>query len=293
MKRFLYYNQDSVNSFLAQIENGLLVKENNTSEKTESHSSTDGIKSDVTGDLSAKVLGIGAALKGNLQADDSDTEVATNLIRNVQEKALHDYAFEKIYDYVVKEKLVNNDNPEIGDVVLVTEIPTFIDLNYFQSLFSEKGAVKFSNEQSKKGLDAEIEKIKNSVPKGTQMPALTKIQIEELKTSVANAESERKDLLKTMEVLRNTLPHDRFVMTSNMLIPLDDENFRDNPNIIAFKYGGKMSIMGYVTNVVTTEERQTPNNSFAPFYNTINQVMLNIFNNQNKIYIVHPIAVFY
>ena len=30
MKRFLYYNEDSVNSFLAQIERGLLIKNEKT-----------------------------------------------------------------------------------------------------------------------------------------------------------------------------------------------------------------------------------------------------------------------
>lgn len=293
MKRFLYYNQDSVNSFLAQIENGLLVSENSTAEKTESISNTIELKSDVTGDLSAKVLGIGAALKGNLHADDSDTEVATTLIRNVQEKALHDYAFEKIYNHVVQENLVNNDNPQIGDLVLITETPTFLDFNYFQLLFSENGAVKFSNDLSKKELNAKLDELKAKVPKGTQMPVLIKTQIDEIKAKVNNAEPERKELLKTIEVFRNTLPYDRFVMTSNMLIPLDDENFRDNPNIIAFKYGGEMSIMGYVTNVISNEEKQTPNNNFAPLYDTINKVMLSIFNNQDKVYIVHPIALFY
>ena len=293
MKRFLYYNQDSVNSFLAQIENGLLVSENNTTEKTDSTSNTTALKSDVTGDLSAKVLGIGAALKGNLRADDSDTEVATTLIRNVQEKALHDYAFEKIYNYVTNENLVNNDNPKIGDIVLITEIPTFLDFNYFKLLFSEKGAVKFSNDQSKKELDAQIAKLKASVPKGTQMPVLIKNQIEEIKTKVNNSEPKRKELLNTIEVFQNTLPYNRFVMTSNMLIPLDDANFRDNPDIIAFKYGGEMSIMGYVTNVISNEEKRTPNNNFVPLYDTVNKVMLNIFNNQDKIYIVHPIVLFY
>ena len=152
MKRFLYYNQDSVNSFLAQIENGLLVTENNTAEQTDSQSTTIGINSDVSGDLSAKVLGIGAALKGNIHANDSDTEVATTLIRNVQEKALHDYAFERIYDHANKEHLINNDDPKIGDIVLITETPTFLDFNYLEMLFSEKGAMKFSNDQDKKTL---------------------------------------------------------------------------------------------------------------------------------------------
>ena len=192
MKRFLYYNEDSVNSFLAQIENGLLVKENNTAEKTESLSTTNGVKSDVTGDLSAKVFGLGASLKGNLHADDSDTEVATNLIRSVQEKALHDYAFEKIYDYVQKENLVNNDNPQIGDIVLMTETPTFLDFNYFKILFSENGAIKYSNEQTQKGLNEQIDALKASVPKGTQMPLLIKNKIDEIKEEANKAEPQRK-----------------------------------------------------------------------------------------------------
>ena len=54
-----------------------------------------------------------------------------------------------------------------------------------------------------------------------------------------------------------------------------------------------MSIMGYVTNVISNEEKRTPNNNFAPLYDTVNKVMLNIFNNQDKIYIVHPIVLFY
>lgn len=293
MKRFLYYNQDSVNSFLAQIENGLLVTENNTAEQTDSQSSTIGLNSDVSGDLSAKVLGIGAALKGNIHANDSDTEVATTLIRNVQEKALHDYAFERIYDHAKKENLINNDDPKIGDMVLITETPTFLDFNYFEMLFSEKGAVKFSNDQSKKTLDDQINKLKENVPKGSQIPALVKNQIEEIKARISNAEPERKELLKTIEVFRNTLPYNRFVMTSNMLIPLDDENFRDNPNTIAFKYGGEISIMGYVTNIITNTEKTHPNNSFAPLYDAVNKILLNIFNDQNEIYIVHPIALFY
>ena len=93
MKRFLYYNQDSINSFLAQIEQGLLIKEDTANEQTESLSTTSGLNANITGDLSAKVLGIGASLKGDIQATDADTDVTTTLIRNVQEKALHDYAF--------------------------------------------------------------------------------------------------------------------------------------------------------------------------------------------------------
>ena len=132
MKRFLYYNQDAVNSFLAQIEQGLLVKESAGDEQTESVSQTAGTESDLSGDLSAKVFGIGAAMKGNLHGNESGTEVTSSLIRSVQEKVLHDYAFDSIYQHVMDNNLINNEDPKIGDIVLVTEVPTFLDFDYFE-----------------------------------------------------------------------------------------------------------------------------------------------------------------
>lgn len=293
MKRFLYYNQDSVNSLLAQIEQGLLVKDSSGEENAESFSETTSVQADLTGDLSAKVFGIGTALKGNLHGDNSGTEVTSNLIRSVQEKVLHDYAFDRVYNHVVENGLINNTDPQIGDIVLITETPTFLDFNYFQSLFADNGAIKMVNDQNKKALDKTIDEIKGSIPKGTQMPPLVKQQIDDIKAKVNGAEPERKEMVKTIEAIRNTLPYNRFVMTTNMLIPLDDENFRDNPNIVAFKYGGNMSIFGYVTNIVSAGEAPVRNNDFAPLYDAVNQIMLQIFKNQDKIYIVHPVALFY
>ena len=293
MKRFLYYNQDSVNSFLAQIEQGLLVKKGTDKEDTTTSSLTTENQSNVTGDLSAKVLGIGAAVQGDITASDSDTEITTKMIRSIQEKALHDYAFEKVYEYITAHNMINNSNPEIGDYILIDETPTFLDFNYFQALFAENGAIRLANEQNKKQWDAALAELKQSVPKGTQMPALIKAQIKELEAQVKNAEPERKEMAKTLEAIRNTLPYNRFVMTENMLIPLDDGNFRDDPNIVAFKYGGKVSILGYVTNIVQENEETPHNNDFAPLYDAINKIMLNMFKNKTKIYIVHPIALFY
>lgn len=293
MKRFLYYNQDSVNSFLAQIEQGLLVKQSDGEEESDTVSTTTSAKSDITGDLSAKVLGIGAALKGDIQGEESISDAATSLIQKVHEKVLHDYAFERVHSYALENNLINNENPQIGDIVLITEVPTFLDFDYFQTLFAENGAVQFSNEQSKKTLDEKISAIKASVPKNTQMPVLLKQQIDNLKDQVKNAETERKNTAKTIAVIRNILPYNRFVMTQNMLVPLDDENFRDNPDIVAFKYGGNVSIFGYVTNIVSVDEMPERNNDFAPLYDTVNQIMLSIFKGQDKIYVVHPVALFY
>ena len=63
MRRFLYYDEDSINSFLAQIEKGLLTKKGKEKEITDTVSSQLDTTADITGDLSAKVIGIGASLK--------------------------------------------------------------------------------------------------------------------------------------------------------------------------------------------------------------------------------------
>lgn len=125
------------------------------------------------------------------------------------------------------------------------------------------------------------------------MPAIIKQQIDALKAQVSNAELERKELSKQLEAIRNTLPYNRFVMTTNMLVPLDDENFRDNPDMVAFKYGGNISIFGYVTNIVSSDVTPVRNNDFAPLYDAINQIMISMFKKQKKIYVVHPVALFY
>lgn len=51
MKRFLYYDEDSINSFLAQIERGLLTQKSNEKEIEKSISSQTNSAENVTGDL--------------------------------------------------------------------------------------------------------------------------------------------------------------------------------------------------------------------------------------------------
>lgn len=300
MKRFLYYDDDSINSFLAQIEQGLLTSKERTKEHTDTSSSQTGITSNITGDLSAKLLGIGAALKGDIETTDSDTDIASKLVRNVQEKILHDYAFDKVYSYMIEKDLLASQPQSIGEIVLLNEHPTFLDFEYFQKLFSENGAIKFANEQNKKQADEAIKQLKTSLPKGSQLPPetkeqvrLIKAQIQELEDTIKKAEPERKETAKTIEVIRNTIPYNRFIMTNNILVPFEDKNFRDNPEIIAFKYGGNISILGYVTNIISADDTPPQNNDFASIYSTLNQIMLGLFNGTDKIYILHPVALFY
>ena len=297
MKRFLYYNQDSVNSFLAQIEKGLLQTQQASNRTTISSSNDEKLQSSVTGDLSAKLFGIGASLQGEIMTSSSDNEVISEMSKNIHEKILHDFAFEKVYDYLNDKKMICSDELKIGDVVLKDEVPTFLDFGYIQGLFSKEGVYKLANEQQIKQIESELNELKQNIPKGAQVPQEVRARISMMENTVKNAtknhDNKRKELERTFEAIRSVLPYKRFTMTDNFLIPLVDDYFRDDPNIVAFKYGGKVSILGYVTNVITEEIEEEHNNDIAPLFNMLNIVMLKLFKNKNKIFIVHPIALYY
>lgn len=83
-------------------------------------------------------------------------------------------------------------------------------------------------------------------------------------------------------------------MTKDCLIVLNDNNFRDNPQNVAFKYGGKIEIIGYVTNIISeNSELIEGDNAFAEMYKFVNQVLLELYTGKTEIYVIHPLAMYY
>lgn len=301
MRRFLYYNEDTINSLLAQIESGLILKATNENSVSQSDSVSEGKKETVVGDLAAKVIGIGTEVKGEKENDNSVGEVTTRLLKNVQEKMLHDYAFDIVFDFMSAQGLICEYPEKIGDMVLVQETPTFLDFGYFRDLFADDGAVKFCNEQNAEETRKQILQFKSALPKGSRLDDEGKAQVKEFKEQIRdledqinNLEPERKKILKTIDAIKAIIPYNRFIMTNNYLIPLDDRNFRDVPEIVAFKYGGEMSVFGYITNIIHKDEViNKADNDFLSYYKTMNQVMFSMFKGDEEIFILHPIAIFY
>jgi len=288
MRRFLYYNQDSINSLLAQLEQGLVTKGQDGNEIQTHTSATDTTEASILGDLSAKVFGLGASLKGDMAETNSETEATSNLLKSVQEKILHDHAFDRIFLHFNDKGLIKADNLHIGDTVLSNTAVTFLDFDYFLSLCSENGLYEFNNDQAKK----EIAEIKKTKPRNAPFPADTKLRLTELESQVSNEDSAILDIKKTIEMFKNTLPYNRFLMTDNYLVPFDDKYFRDDPSMVAFKYGRDVSVFGYVTNIIKNDDSVKYENDFAPLYDDLNKTMLYLFKGKDEVYIIHPVAVF-
>ena len=65
--------------------------------------------------------------------------------------------------------------------------------------------------------------------------------------------------------------------------------------MIVFKYGGKISFVGYITNKVTYDNNNEVSNDIplSSIKNLVNNAILNVLGKGKDIHIVHRIAIYY
>ena len=97
---------------------------------------------------------------------------------------------------------------------------------------------------------------------------------------------------KIIDAIFNIVPYNKFGIMGDYLIVLDDEYFRDKTKVVAYKYGGKMTMLGYLTNIVNNDITQDNSNIFRTFPAMINTFLLGFFN-KTEIKIIHPVAIYY
>ena len=90
--------------------------------------------------------------------------------------------------------------------------------------------------------------------------------------------------------------YDRLLISHDgYLVPLDDQYFRINPSSLGFKYGGQMTCVGMVTNIIG--ESTDPNNEdnfFATIQFTVNEALRSMLPTTKKdLCVLHPIALYY
>lgn len=273
MKNFIYLDQDSINSYLAQMKKGLLVTCSNEKQSSESTSQTKDLTAVINGEIEFKIFGISDLnLNGDIEKNNSLTISDENIKSRIEEKILHDYSFEMVKDFLEDKKLIKTTNFNTGDIILEENEITMIDFEYFKNVFGNDGIFKnFRN--------------LNRINKNTNL-------------TLNNRENDIKFSYEIIVTIQKIIPYKRFAICGNYLILLDDKNFRDNPDIIAFKYGGKIKFMGNITNIINIQDNQDYQDdsildAFKNFYKIINESIFEMFSNINKIYIVHAIALYY
>ena len=77
------------------------------------------------------------------------------------------------------------------------------------------------------------------------------------------------------------------------MLVLDDNYMRDSIEKMSFKYGGKIKVLGYITNRISDSSNEKTNvNTISIISNQVNIIMLP-FLGKSELNIVHPIAIYY
>ena len=104
--------------------------------------------------------------------------------------------------------------------------------------------------------------------------------------------SEYMNTLKIIEIITKIIPYQRILCIGDCIVTLSDEFIRDDIQMSSFKYGGKIKVFGYITNIIN--KNTNPNLPiFAGVINQINSAILSEIINKNEIKIIHPIAIYY
>lgn len=290
MRRFIYLDTDTLNSYLAQIFDGLLQGE--THEHTGKTSDEKGVTIGGEGNGKADFILFGKGLEGSVKAayENLQKNVDEDTFRDVQTKMMHDNAFDHFATYLKTNNLTNKN--EIGSFISIEDDFYIFDIAFYQRLFEENGffnlleklqaeSVKEKNESLYKGLNRDQRRNRD-----TQKKIDAKIE-EETATLHNGFES----IKMIVDMLAAFLPYPQIMCISNYLVILNEKYLRDDLSKASFKYGGRIKLVGYITNKAVQDNKAM--SKFAQVNTSINSTMKMFFDNIDEMYIVHPIAIFY
>ena len=298
MKQFLYLDTDIVNSIIAQSEKGLVQEQSQENEGNKTKSTHVGGGVEGTGATEGSFLKLAKAeaslsISGELGKDYSSSTTSREIIS----KVLHDAAFDIAYTYICPKKFAfgaNNDD-DYGNYIELTRVFDFVDMEYLENLFSKNGLVDFLKKTSKEKIETEASRATDGMNREQFRTAGKKIK-SELKKLIADSDKQYDDIHDIIVAFRQLMPYTRMLISSDgYLIPMDDKYFRIDPKNLGFKYGGEITCVGMITNIIGADTNpDDPKNLFATLQFKVNEILRTILpTNAENLCVIHPIAVFY
>ena len=136
MRRFIYLDTDTLNSYIAQIYDGLVQTQETETQSSQSTDKQSEYTSDLGADADLKVFGKGIEGKMDFTYRHLKETSNTELISDVQTKLLHDNAFDQLMNYLNKNEHLSNHN--IGDFIEINDEFYIMDLDYYKKIFNDK-----------------------------------------------------------------------------------------------------------------------------------------------------------
>ena len=196
----------------------------------------------------------------------TDVHLVGNTTLGYKGEVLHDAAFDIAYAYIHPQKYAvgENNSDEYGDYVELTRVFDFVDMDYLENLFSKNGLVDFLKKTSKEKIETEVTKATDGMNR-EQLRTAGKAIKSELKKLIADSDKQYDDIHDIIVAFRQLMPYTRMLISRDgYLIPMDDKYFRINPNNLGIKYGGEITCVGMITNIIGADtDPNDPNNIFA------------------------------
>lgn len=298
MKQFLYLDTDIVNSIIAQAEKGLVTSTSNEKEVTDTEETTTSPTSTTAEKLGGSLLKLVKAeadIASELDAVENGS--TTYASREIVAKTLHDAAFDiacaKISLITVKQGDQSND--ETGNYVQLTRVFDFVDFDYLEGLFSTDGVIDFIKKSEASQIEAKAEEMKAGTNREQLRKAGNNFKAE-VKKLIATNNKQYDDISNIIKLMRNLIPYSRMLISRDgYLVPLSDKYFRVDYSDIGFKYGGNITCVGMITNIIGEDcDPCDQNNIFATLQHTSNEILRSLLPTKEKnICVIHPIAIYY
>lgn len=293
MRRFIYLDTDTLNSYVAQIYDGLIQTEEKELQKEASVAKQNSVT--VEGGAEIDVKAFGRGLDGKMEMAYNHLKETTNneLIKDVQTKILHDNAFDQLMQYLKANNNLNYN--EIGDFIEVCDDFFVVDFDYYQRVFTNKKIVEFLKKSDEDQITQQLKLLQDAelMQEGVYVNEINKKYSDIAKEKKKESAKSYDNIKDILDVLYQLIPYRRVLCIKNHMVVLNDKYVRDSIEMTSFKFGGKIKVLGYITNRIDVSSKENTTNAFAEIGNILNQFMIPFFGNEEGLNIVHPIAIYY
>lgn len=253
MKQFLYLDTDIVNSIIAQSEKGIITGFSTEEENGEQKSTNKSISGNLEGDAGGKLLKVfNAELKLDIRGGIGTEKEVHSASREIITKTLHDAAFDIAYDSITPVCLTSNgqDQDDYGAYVELTRVFDVVDFDYLERIFSKGGLIEYLKKTEKEKIETTASVATESLNRSQQRSNSNAIRAK-IKEAVAASGKQYDGIKEIIDMVRQIIPYNRMLISSDgYLIPLDDRYFRIDAQNLGFKYGGEITCVGMITNIM-------------------------------------------
>ena len=228
MRRFIYLDTDVLNSYLAQIDDGLLDSQEIESQIGDSTVVQTQHSVDVGGNADFKLLGKGLEGKIEYIFERMKSNEQSDVYKDVKTKKLHDNAYNRFISHLEQNKLLDTKMNQVGSFVKFHGQLSFIDLEYLSSQFAQNGLIDFIKKSQADEIEKKMNEEVEALPREQKRSKEAEIK-KYIKQIISKSNAEYDGMHTIIEILKTLIPYKNIIASGNFLIAASEKFFRDNP----------------------------------------------------------------